>query len=357
MKRSKAFILAETLTGIALQALFLLALCTAFYLLLSFYTQTQQILTAREKGQRVIAYFDARIRNAGLGLTRCSGSADIREKLSAITQLSNDNLALPVAITYSDTDAFSDNTLNEAQPRIIKNSLGHETYCGNILTILYAERSLEYQFFIVALDYQQSPAGANFAILNFSLKDKGKTDEKTITDKEYKDKTLYAGFPYFVASSIGEPFRVSNDIKRRVYANVNSSDKERRTSILSLDISPAVNPADEMHYLKCKRLFVNGAGTDRNFTFKDLTTTDNLTTTWGDMRPHEQNILEIYMELDTETKIFDLYVLSSGGIDSSTKRTKPSDWRGRWKEEYTNHALYVSKATWKLYNLTTLNLP
>ncbi|MBQ3396793.1 MAG: hypothetical protein IJG55_10800, partial [Synergistaceae bacterium] len=72
MKRSKAFILVEILTGMVLQTGFILVLCTSFYLMLSFYSRTQQVLNARQKGGKVIAYVDSRIRNVGLGLGKCS---------------------------------------------------------------------------------------------------------------------------------------------------------------------------------------------------------------------------------------------------------------------------------------------
>ena len=77
MKRSRAFILSEILRGTALSAGLVLALCGAFYMTINFYARTSKILTAREKGQRVISFVDERIRHTGLGLWKCSSSAEI----------------------------------------------------------------------------------------------------------------------------------------------------------------------------------------------------------------------------------------------------------------------------------------
>ena len=87
MKRSRAFILAEILMTIMLQAGFLLVLCSSFYLLVNFYSKTQQVLSARNHAERVISFVDDKIRHAGLGLWRCGSAEDIRTKFSGISML------------------------------------------------------------------------------------------------------------------------------------------------------------------------------------------------------------------------------------------------------------------------------
>ena len=86
MKR-KAFILTEILTGMILQVGFAVVLCSAFYMILNFSSNAQQGFAANDKGQMVIAYFDSRIRNAGLGLWGCPRSKDIRVALKEIPAL------------------------------------------------------------------------------------------------------------------------------------------------------------------------------------------------------------------------------------------------------------------------------
>ena len=64
MKRG--YILAEVLISMLLRASFIAVLCGAFYLVASFESDIHLKLVARERGQRIINYLDARIRNAGL---------------------------------------------------------------------------------------------------------------------------------------------------------------------------------------------------------------------------------------------------------------------------------------------------
>ena len=347
MKRSRAFILTELLTGMALQAGFLLVLCTSFYMMISFYTRTQQVLSARDKGQRVIAYFDQRIRHAGLGMWRCTSSQDIREALWPLTDpsktsvnLRNTALAFPVAITTLSKD------FDHAYAKILSNSVYHRAYSGNILTLIYAERDTstiqngadKMNLVFSSEDYEPIEVGKGGKNGKFKLID----EEIIMSNSNFKkDKVLSETNPYAVTRSIGRPFQVKD---------ITSGKKSK--FVISLDKSIDVLPMDELLYLKCVRVFVEGSGVDSNFKYQ------NLTSKWSDKIPHEKGILEIYMELDIETKIFDLYVLSTGGEDNNTTRTKPENWpaRARWKNEYLNHVLYVSHASWRLHNIKNMDI-
>ncbi|MBQ9573843.1 MAG: hypothetical protein IJR27_01010 [Synergistaceae bacterium] len=87
MRRSRAFILSEILMTMMLQAGFILVLCTSFYMLTSFYSKTQQVLTARSHAERAISFFDDKIKNAGLGLWRCDTPSEIRAALDDLPKL------------------------------------------------------------------------------------------------------------------------------------------------------------------------------------------------------------------------------------------------------------------------------
>ena len=131
MKR-KAFLLTEQLMTILLQAGFILVLVAAFYLMLNFYTKTQQVLTARNRAERVIQFVDDKVRHAGLGLWQCDGASDTRNHLNTIPMLHRDSryaYNLPVSI------ADNDGTMNED---FIPEKSATQTE-GNVLTLLYAE--------------------------------------------------------------------------------------------------------------------------------------------------------------------------------------------------------------------------
>ena len=80
---------------------------------------------------------------------------------------------------------------------------------------------------------------------------------------------------------------------------------------------------------------------------------------WGQAYHHVAGILEIYMELDSEDKRLDFYVLSTGGYDSATSKARPVTWPSRaypteteWESSgYGKYVLYVSRASWKLNNI------
>ena len=143
--KSRAFILTEILTGMILQAGFIIVLCGAFYMTINFYTRTTKILAAREKGQRVITFLDEKIIHAGLGLWRCNSSANLRELMSQVTDFQNlENL--PVAIHKSRNTNKDIWNLKEADK--------YDNFIrGNILTLLYTEKVRDKNLAINTRDY------------------------------------------------------------------------------------------------------------------------------------------------------------------------------------------------------------
>ena len=127
--RRKAFLLTEQLMTILLQAGFILILVTAFYLMLNFYTKTPQVLTARNRAERVIQFVDDKIRHAGLGLWQCNETS-LRTRLKHIPMLlESHRYVLPVSI------ADNDGTMNE---KFIPEKSAVQTE-SNVLKLLYAE--------------------------------------------------------------------------------------------------------------------------------------------------------------------------------------------------------------------------
>ena len=109
---------------------------------------------------------------------------------------------------------------------------------------------------------------------------------------------------------------------------------------------------DELLRLKCERIFAEDDTSDNARNFKVQKLSDGTLTDWGEKNSFETGILEIYAELDTDTSVLDFYVLSTGGRDRLT-HDRPDEWpsTARWKDDYKNQVLYVSRASWKLNNL------
>ena len=349
MKRSKAFILVEVLTGMALQTGFIIVLCTSFYLMLSFYTRTQQYLNARQKGEKVIAYVDSRIRNVGLGLGKCSSSSEIREALSNVSLAGmKPALTLPVGITKGDGSNLQD---NKNTREISGNKIR-----GNILTLLYTQRASDYNFTIRTIESADTivstntiVSGCNYPItVTQNEEEVGFVTGKSGT-KDYRASDFYkSAIPrtgrlnkYTVMSGAGKPVYIASD-----------PDDNYGKFKLALQYSSSVEvyPGDELMYLKCERIFVNGT----NFYFQHFQDFPDNATKWGNQYANESGILEVYFELDTSTNILDMYVLASGGVNDAGNTQRPVSWPSDfWKTEFANYMIYVSRASWKLSNISS----
>ena len=142
---------------------------------------------------------------------------------------------------------------------------------------------------------------------------------------------------------IGKPFMVS------AASSGSGSDLELKfannTNLPTIEI-------DELLRLKCERIFAEDDTSDNARNFKVQKLSDGTLTDWGEKNSFETGILEIYAELDTDTSVLDFYVLSTGGRDRMT-HSRPDEWpsTARWKDDYKNQVLYVSRASWKLNNL------
>ncbi|MBR0076059.1 MAG: hypothetical protein IJP96_09925, partial [Synergistaceae bacterium] len=169
MRHSKGFILAEILISMMLQAGFVIVLCGAFYLLVSFESDVQMKLVARARGQRVIQYIDQRIRNAGIGLQGGSykngkiyynNSRCVRVTLDPFTREQTPKgklfqnsgsspskyLRLPVALTYKGNDFKASDTSGSLGDTTL---YGDATFVGNVLTLFYAQRETDTANFVI----------------------------------------------------------------------------------------------------------------------------------------------------------------------------------------------------------------
>ena len=353
MKR-KAFILTEILTGMMLQAGFIIVLCGAFYMLLNFSTDTQQVLSANDKAQIVINYIDNRIRNAGIGMHECGNTDGVVKAFNDVQELSkklDDNkfLPLPVAIVHKDKDNKE------------KVKLNNNIYSGNVLYLLYANKDRSYgsdnkpvRLILTTSDNdkQKLTSGYNY----FSL-----IDKKTLGIKSYINSKLNPT----QSSTIG----LSKNIRRYavmestgvpVYILIPSDDdintnKNIRIKASYVPESIYVYPMSELLNLECQKIYVDKDNLgNSNFTYRELA--DNGETWSKGPYYHAKDILELYMTLDTNKKppIFTLKILVSEGA-SPTKTIMPENWHeDYWYPAFENHKVHVAEASWRLPNLEPL---
>ena len=364
----KAFILTEILTGMMLQSILVLALFGAFYMLLTFSTSTQQILAAHDEGQAVIAYIDARIRNAGVGLWNCTEASSgkvspkgIAEAFNAGTNFVNVNALdateaalLPVAVTSIDSDG---------KMKIVSKD---GVYEGNILTLLYARKD-RYTDRMVLYGHKTStdqmitlPAHLDkTGRQQFKMLDNNRRFGSTNTDFDFmsvsQSNIWYTNIKsWAVMEASGRPVHVST---KNGVAKLEQDGGEYIMYINAPYKSADIHPMSELLVLECERLFCNQ---NNNFMFKRLGES-NKNAAWVSSEPLTQSILELYMTLDTkhhDVPVLDLNVLVSEGLRSDGEdTTQPQNWpdNAPWREDFKKHKVHVSRASWKLYNLAPLS--
>ncbi len=348
MMRRKAFILAELLTGMMIQAWFIVTLCGAFYLLLTFSNRIQQSNAAQDHGQRVIAYVDARIRNAGLGLWGCEDSMgkttpqSISFLLGENNILRLKNLDLPVAITSGDTD--EDHVLHISHDRAGDYD---GIYRGNVLTLLYAHRDYNSvnknnSKLLVSLEGDAQSIDISSAKLFNLIGQTALESWTTIQNSSFANTGDTPNIKnYAVIEPSGVPVRLKAD--------------NQGVKITPLSLPTRIYNMSELLNLECERMFVTESTGQRSFMVKSLGFENNQSV-WNPASPHTAGILELYMELDTKPKVpvFTLKVLvNEGKADTPTHR--PSDWPPEyWRREFEKYNVHISRASWKLYNLAPI---
>ena len=366
MKRSRAFILTEQLMTMLLQAGFILVLCMSFYMLTTFYAQTQQIMTARNHAERVISFVDNKIRYAGLGLWRCGNSETIATRLSNINMLSWTHYAshgykLPVSLKWDTNHKDREDIPLQSNAQTL----------GSVLTLLYAQRDLsaggDYEVISAFAEqknldtittemgnYSQYLECKNISLLDTTTKGhKARTESKlfSLTTSE-NDIRKYA-----LMESVGLPMYLVGITASSVTLRVYEPDYSKATQLKNVVI-PA---GGELMGLSCMQMFVHGtdAGEGRQFAYRELQASGN---EWNNTYNQEKGILDIYMERDNDSNTFTLWVLATGGYDASLNNSRPETWpkdahptESEWGtgdySTYPHHIVYVSRASWKLNNL------
>ena len=352
MKR-KAYFLAETLMGMALQAILALSLMGAFYMLMTFSSSLSQTLDGFDRGQMVISYVDNRIRNAGLGLWGCkhstSGSspspAGVTEAFDTGSNWSGAGLHqsyfhLPVAVTSltgSGTEGLS------------KDSRYYE---GNVLTLLYAHKDTQKpdELLVLCADSPDAvviPAetsSPDFRFINYKedYSGSGKTNfnlsELTPNKKNLKS--------WAVMEASGRPVMVSN-FTGGVFPR-------KFTITAPYGHSVKIYSMSELLNLEIKRMLVKESDGVRNFAFYEPGG-GSLSSPLEGPYYVAKDILEVYFRLDTQPDIplLDMKVLVNDGERESGDVECPAEWpSGYWQDDFGKYNFHIEQAQWRLYNLT-----
>ena len=309
----KGYILTEIMMSMLLHSMFILVLASSFYMMLSFYTKTQQLQTARSRAKRVILYIDTRIMHAGLGFWRCESSKEITtEVLKDQTGIGSKDINFPVSVSYGNVNP---------EKYFHKN----DVYSGDVLTMIYAYKDFETGSAHIIKDSPAKQLQASTTNTTFNLLDNWNPEGASVLNIRSYVVMEGTGLPLYSSKT------VNNIVDLKFY--INASHKYA-----------VVNPGSELLYLNSERMFVE----DRSFSFSYANDQ------WKNHYRHEAGILGMYMELTAPIygeKILDLWVLATGGTDNMRNIGKPATWPGEWKDEYNHEVVYVSRASWKLHNI------
>lgn len=361
-KKSDAFIFIEVILSTALSAILLLTLASVLYLMFEFSVKQIYILTARQRAQRVIAHLDSRIRNCGYGLWNCQVNGSYDKRFSEIPE-DKDKLRRALGMANSDNVSSPQFSIYR-QPLVV---------FSNHISNITANEDVDVEFFENRFQNEYIRRGNSFAFfytlpaknslvlsINEDIDEKKYILSSKDTEIDYKEvyKDIFnedTGFKgisstfnlqsWGVVPSVGMPFYITK------YGSRNDK-KIKLTLSNTVNYSVIMTPVCEAMPLKGEMFFVNEV--TNNFHYREM---ENI---WGASYPYEDGILRIYCEYRRRQKIFDLWILSSGGTKPASMIPTIPDWpendkngEGKAKViEYSKeHILYVTRASWKLYNL------
>ena len=318
-KKYKGFTLTEILVGLVLSGFLSLILINALRWVLLTGQKASRLLLARERGERVIAFIEQRIRHCAFGLGACKTRELFQKALGNGTGKSLSPLATSSQwplIIYQDTSF---------KPAVNTNGV----FKGAAFAVIYAqEAGLDIQIKNPELKILSPGQSAEYEKMH------GDSDaSRLISSREYQDIRSWCIMP-----SIGVPLHIDSFTVRG---------KLKLTLAASWPENIKLTPASNLYRLIAEQFFA----VYNIFRFK------RLQNTWEDLAftgfPRERGILALYCEWRPAEKIFDLYILSSGGAAVFNKSSRPSDWPldADWQNEFEQHELCVSKASWKIENL------
>lgn len=320
MKKFKAFTLIEILIALLLSGALSLTLANALRYISLSSQKAARILLARERGERVIAFIEQRILHCAFGLSACKSKTLFQQALgkgtgkylSVIAQGSQ----WPIII-YKDGLSF------------VPVSETNGVYKGAAFAVIYAQDAgLDLKISNPNIKTLSPGKSVDYIRLRGDVNSSGLQ-----SSTQYRDIRSWCVFP-----AVGVPLHIDYIIDGRTFWL-------RIAASWPYDIN--LTPAGSLYKIMADRFFANA----------DIFKFQRLQNYWEELAssgfPREQGILALYCEWRPANKIFDLYILSSGGAAVFNKNSRPKAWPldADWQENFAEHELCVSKASWKIENL------
>lgn len=275
-------------------------------------------LLARERGERVLSFLEPRVLHAGLGLSSCRISGMLQRALGrglpgAPVIAGWPGLVRPLQV-YRDSGALLEPAPDEGG-----------VYRGSGLFVLFSLPSG------VLL---RAPGGGVVSAAP------GESVKLTVLSGTLENVDPFAGRPrdlrsWFSLPMAGYPVHLG----------------ARNGKDLSLQLADdlpdpvTIPPLSELFLLRCERFRVQN----------NILYFQEMRSDWypPNFQPRENGVLALWLEWRPASRILDLWVLTSGGPAVFGPSAKPASWPddAPWRAEFSNHELYVSRASWRSENL------
>ncbi len=309
MKRQhKAFTLVELLLGVFFASVLGIIMLTWQGELLREFTRSSAWLLAYERGQRVLAFFETKVLHVGLGLSACRKDASRwpfgRSGVPSVPR---------ILTVYREKS-------NKMSPAEEKDGV----FRGTCIAFLYGR-----------------PSGLVVKRTGEASVDPGGRVEFSLLSNNSATDILKTGFYFGSMNNLtnwcalplaGMPFYIDFASGRKLFLSLAS------TVSASVDIPPV----NELCLLRYERFRVM----NKKLYFQ------RLEAAWSPFFPREEGVLALWVEWRPGIRVLDLWVLTAGGPAPLGGSVRPLEWPedAPWRNDFTQHTLCVSRASWRLEN-------
>ena len=314
----RGFTVIEILIGVLLLSFVALTVMAGGRWLLLSVTRTTRWFTARDRGRRVIAFVEPRLLHAGLGMSKFRG---------ALSHAFGDSSAVPAIAGWPDSRRCVTVYRERESGKLYAVDEESGVFKGTAFSVIYARSS----GIIVSARGKKAVTLTQGQEARFDIIT-GKWDESKFCALQRRNL-----FSWAIPPLVGTPLLITG----------------RSGTVLTLSLAAAASyideieipPVTELLSLRCERFCVK----DGVFRFQGME--ENWTP--DAFYPREDGVLALWVEWRPSSRVFDMWVLTSGGPSVFAPSARPAEWPddAPWSVDFAGHELCVSRASWRLENV------
>lgn len=287
--------------------------------------RASSLLLARDRGERVIAFIEPRILNCALGFSECREKNLFQKALGKGIATKKE---LPDIANWSYWPILIYDNQNNTMFNLVRGDNG--VFRGTGFCVVYSR-----------------PSGLAIRNLN--------PEQEFLSPGDSAELEIFRGDADKLGLRYGSGYDDFKDLRSWCVLPLSGVPlhidalKNNKTLKLTLadswDGALKLPAAGELYRIITERFFVM----NETFRFSELQV--SFYPQYG--YPREDGVLALWIEWKPREKIFDLYVLTEGGVALSGKTGRPSSWPNEavWHDDFENYELCVSRASWSIKNL------